>query len=136
MRKKICYLLLLFCMLFSSCQNNSNNNVFEKYSLYCEYENPFKGLEIYAWKDNDNTWYTVLMLGTNSLKTVEEVAKLQAELPCKIDDMKVILDYYRSKGINEFFVIIVSNPPTEDELINSNNISKKEYNFVLEKLGI
>jgi hypothetical protein len=136
MRKKICYLLLLFCMLFSSCQNNSNNNVFEKYSLYCEYENPFKGLEIYAWKDNDNTWYTVLMLGTNSLKTVEEVAKLQAELPCKIDDMKVILDYYCSKGINEFFVIIVSNPPTEDELINSNNISKKEYNFVLEKLGI
>ena len=134
--KKICYLLLLFCVLFSSCQNNSSKNVFEKYSLYCEYENSFKGLEIYAWKINDNTWYTFLMLGTNSHKTVDEIANLQVGLPCENDDMKVILDYYRSKGIKDFFVIIVSNPPPKDELTNSNNLSKKEYNFVLDKLGI
>lgn len=114
--------------------------VIEEFNDYYQYKDSMKGIEIYVWYDNKiSNWNCVLTGGTNRLKSVDEIKKLQDELPCPIDTMKEIVKYY-----HEYFslpyIAIVSNPPTVDELSHSKTIEqmKNDNDFldVLSKLGI
>ena len=86
-------LLLLPLLILCSCVGGSNPHVKEDMN-YEEYENAFggmKGTEIYCWKYDDGYWCCGALLGTNRLKTYEEIHHIQAELPCTLEKMKEII---------------------------------------------
>lgn len=144
-KKRFINAVLLFGMFcLTGCNINMNHKnqvkIIEEFKDYYQYTDSLKGIEIYAWRDNEvSDWNCVLTYGTNRLKTVDEIKKLQDELPCPIDTMKEIVKFY-----HDYFpcpdVTIVSNPPTQEELSRSTTIEqmKNDDDFldVLSKLGI
>lgn len=78
--------------------------------------NTFKGLELYAWLEN-NKWQLVLLPGTNRHKTVNE---LKEGLILNTTDMKILIDYYLEKDIS-ISIILIEEPST----ITSNDITSK-----------
>ena len=60
--------------------------------------------------------YSGLLPGTNRLKTVDEVERLQDNLPCPINKMCEILDTILEEYEKKYsFVYIVSVPPKVEE---------------------
>lgn len=59
---------------------------------------PFKGIEIYCWQD-DGEWKCGGTIGTNRMKTDEEIRSLQV---VTIPQMKTIL---KRKGLSDCFVV-------------------------------
>ena len=73
-------------------------------------------------------------MGTNRLKGVEEISKLQ-ENPCSLEIMKDILDTFSENDSYNCEVFIVSNPPKESELDHSReNID--DYKYLCDYFGI
>lgn len=103
------------------------------YSLYYSYVGSMKGVEVYCWKNHD-TWYSGILPGTNRLKDVEEVSWLQDNLPCPLNKMSDILDVYKENN-DGISVIIVSNPPKEEELHHTPDFSDT-YLWVIEQLEL
>lgn len=134
MKRKLWFCLSIACLALTGCR--CNDNLKNEYNLYYQYADASKGLEVYAWKEESGKWFTILMEGTNRYKSSQEVKELQDDLPCPIDDMKIILDFYRDANIYDFVVTIVSNPPKEEELTHDKNKSDSDYLYVLAKLGI
>ena len=87
LKTKARFLLLLNIVTLTSCKSNDLND----YSLYYSYIGEGKGLEVYCWK-KEASRYSGLLPGTNRLKTVYEVERLQDNLPCPINKMCEILD--------------------------------------------
>lgn len=119
---------------YSSYYSESNDI---DYSLYYQYKGSMKGVEVYCWNNNNN-WYSGLLIGTNRNKTIDEVKWLQDNLPCPISYMKEILDTYSENEKNEMFVIIVSMPPKEEELTHVPNYDEQrvDYTQLYNDLGL
>ena len=136
MKKRLLAIMaMLFCVLALSC---NSKNVDEKYEEYYKYQDSLKGIEIYVWKE-EHGFECVLTSGSNRIKSVDEIKKLQDELPCPIDVMKEILKSY--KDVNDkTYVALVSNPVKQEELCHLENASdlkeNEEFLEVLVKLGI
>ena len=83
---------------------------------YPEYYNldPFKGIEVYVWQNEDGEYRCGAMSGTNRGKTIEELTALE-ENSASIKEMKSILASYK---INKDSIIIiqVDNPLSGDEI--------------------
>ena len=151
MKKVLC--MLVFCLmfgfaLFGCCpeQNNGQNNDLNdngnndnngnntdntdeynkyNYELYYSYNDNMKGLEVYVFSI-DGEYYTILMPGTNRLKTVEEITELQNSLPCPISKMKEILATYSIQDRSRVDIIIISYPVQESEIRNLDIDEEKE----------
>ena len=120
LKTKAIFLLLLNIVTLTSCKSNDLNDC----SLYYSYSGEGKGLEVYCWK-KEASWYSGLLPGTNRLKTVDEVQRLQDNLPCPINKMCEILDTILEENEKEYcFVYIVSVPPKVEELNHSPNDSE------------
>lgn len=134
MKKRLFAIMaMLSCVLALSC---NSIKVDEKYNLY--YHQDGKGIEVYVW-NGESGYECVLVSGTNRIKGVDEIQKLQDELPCPIDVMHEILKSY--ENINEIaYVALVSNPVKQEELNRQYDVSELESNEefldVLTKLGI
>lgn len=120
LKTKARFLLLLNIVTLTSCKSNDLND----YSLYYSYIGEGKGLEVYCWK-KEASWYSGLLPGTNRLKTVDEVERLQDNLPCPINKMCEILDTILEEYEKKYcFVYIVSVPPKVEELNHAPNDSE------------
>ncbi len=123
-KKIILYIVLSFSFL-CGCSNKSLNvdekqvNLNNKYNQYYQFHNAMKGLELYCWEKEDNVWECGLLPGTNRLKSVDEIISLQENLPCPISYMNIILQSYSSEDRKNVGIIIVSNPPKEEEISRS-----------------
>lgn len=146
-RKLITTMLLMVtlgiygCTQFNALSESSNGTSESKY--YSKYERYYNigtdyGLEMYAWKDNNN-WFGGLIHGTERLKTVDEIKEFQ-ELNCPINILKEIFNTYDEYVRYNFcFLIIVSIPPKEEELTHSlDNISKQydDYLYLWDYFGM
>lgn len=100
-----------------------SNDPYAKFSEYYNYHGAFKGVEMYAWK-NDEQFFTGLLLGTNRCKTVDEIKKLQ-ENPCPLEIMKNIIATYSEEERYYFWICIVSVPPKKSELDHSMENTEK-----------
>ena len=112
-------ILLLPLLILCSCQNINENNPYVPEGLdYTEYENVFgglKGTEIYCWKIDNQYWCCGALIGTNRLKTYEEIHHIQNDLPCTLSKMK------------EF---IINSHSTKEEIAVfdiPSNLSKEEF---------
>lgn len=120
LKTKARFLLLLNIVTLTSCKSNDLND----YSLYYSYIGEGKGLEVYCWK-KEASRYSGLLPGTNRLKTVDEVERLQDNLPCPINKMCEILDTILEEYEKKYcFVYIVSVPPKVEELNHAPNDSE------------
>ena len=120
LKTKAIFLLLLNIVTLTSCKSNDLND----YSLYYSYSGEGKGLEVYC-REKEASWYSGLLPGTNRLKTVDEVQRLQDNLPCPINKMCEILDTILEENEKEYcFVCIVSVPPKVEELNHPSNDSE------------
>lgn len=131
------FLLVLPLLLlgFNGCSTMTS----QYHEDFSEYYNvgTFKGLELYAWQD-DGSWYSGLIFGTNRLKTVEEIERLQ-DNPCPIKAMKDILSTYTLEERRYCVILIVSTPPLETELQRSaEDVDERidDYAFLSNYLGV
>ena len=68
MRKRI-YLTLLIAILFVSLSNCTSPEDESSRST----EKAFKGLEMYSWQDESGEFWFSILVGTNRIKTIDEV---------------------------------------------------------------
>ncbi len=127
----------------NSINNKENENIrYAKYEVYYNIDTGkkdplFKGLEMYAWSNN-NEWFGGLLPGTNRLKTIDEVTELQ-NLCCPINILKEIFETYDEQDQYYCGLFIVSIPPQEDELDHSVDNTYKyyeDYLYLCEYFGI
>ena len=144
MKKMFVIVLLMILGISLIGCNNVQNDLskdtlsYPEYEEYYKYKGAFKGVEIYCF-EKDGKYYSILMPGTNRLKSVGEVKELQDNLPCPVEIMKEILATYSEDDRKNVFVTIVSNPPTEAELshsVENTEENKKLLILMREKLGL
>lgn len=130
--KKIIFIIPLLLLGLCSCSSNS----YAKFSEYYNYHGAFKGIEMYAWK-NDEEFFTGLLPGTNRGKTVDEIKKLQ-ENPCPLKIMKNIIATYSEEERCYCLLLIVSVPPKESDfnLKEKAEKNKEDINYICNYLGI
>lgn len=132
--------LLLGSIFVTGCNNNQTQvKIDEKFQESYLEQNSLKGIEVYVWEVENDGFNCVLMSGTNRIKTVDEIKKLQDELPCPITVMKEILKTY--EDVNEItYVALVSNPVKQEELNHEHDTdelkSNEKFQKVLASLGI
>ena len=121
---------LLITLCFCGCTDND-------YSLYYNLDT-FKGLEVYCWEDNGE-WRCGLMSGTNRDKTNEEIAFIQNEYPCRLNEMNKILKTYSDETRKDTVVIVVDYPQKEDDssyVYYQPSEFPEKYTYLYSELGL
>lgn len=60
------FLAILFLLIFVSCGVTEGEPTHST-------KKAFKGMELYSWQGDDGAWSFAILMGTNRIKTVEEV---------------------------------------------------------------
>lgn len=94
-----------------------------------------KGLEVYCWEISDGEWRCGALSGTNRGKWADEIAYLQYELPCPLNEMNKILKAYSGVSIVVFVVDYMQD--TSDTLVYKLSQDIPEtYKFLYSELGL
>lgn len=104
-------------------------NILKKYAPYYDLllSNNMKGLELYCYRREKSCKYDcVMLLGTNRLKTVDEIKDLQDRLPCPLYIMKELISYASDELKQKISITIVSNPPTVAEIQHETKLYENE----------
>lgn len=128
---KIC--LLGIIPFIVSCQNNNayyQDYINNKQVLSLDYYNqlildgPYmKGLELYCYNYEDN-YYSILMLGTNVIKSSQDIVYLQDNYFLDIESMKEIISLYPKQ--DEIFLMLINYHPDDEELSNCHSFNDSE----------
>ncbi len=81
--------------------------LYEKYPEYWDLDG-MKGVEIYVWLDTDNTYRCGALIGTNRLKTDEEIQSL-FDNGATIEEMKTIMELCEISK-DHISIVPISNP--------------------------
>ena len=114
-------------------------NILEKYAPYYELllSNNMKGLELYCYRREKSCKYDcVMLLGTNRLKTVDEIKDLQDRLPCPLYIMKELISYAGDDVKQKISITIVSNPSTVAEIQHETKLYENELEALYVYLGL
>lgn len=137
MKKQVILALALIPLLLVSCDSGSScSSCLIYHPEYHEYYGLYGvGTNLYAWQD-DSEWYFGFTIGRSGISdSLHEIIVLQAN-PCPLDITKDILKTYYAVDPNYLIsLIVVSNPPKEEEL--NNHVGKdSEYAYLYDSLDI
>lgn len=93
LRNRMTFLLIINCFIVFSCSkdDHSPNNTPHRFDLdTITFQHAMKGYEIYSWPKGSDWNYSIL-IGTNRLKTYQEVISNQVMVLGK-DSLKMLLD--------------------------------------------
>lgn len=122
-------LIIMALMVVCACGCTRNN-----YSPYYNLSTG-KGLEVYCWEISDGEWRCGALSGTNRVKWADEIAYLQYELPCPLNEMNKILKAYSGVSIVVFVVDYMQD--TSDTLVYKLSQDIPEtYKFLYSELGL
>ena len=85
--------------------------LYKKYPEYWDLDG-MKGVEVYVWLDSDNIYRCGALIGTNRLKTEEEIQSL-FDNGTTIEEMKIIMDLCEISK-DRISIIPISAPLTDD----------------------
>ena len=99
MKKQICSVMLGLIIILTGCSKASSQTQETTYQLpivlnlnESAFPHSFKGWELYSWSDGSE-WYYSILVGTNRLKTCEEVITNEA-IVTDIDSLKTALSKF------------------------------------------
>lgn len=104
-RTRLVFALFLSAILINGCTTMSDYSPY--YDAY-----GMKGTEIYCWQIKKNVWRCGAMIGTNRIKTLDEIKFMQDDLPCELQTMKRVISTFPEE--NSYIILVIPYPMTKE----------------------